>query len=198
MRKILNPFTKKLQFIPGFDFNYVTDRYYQSAFYGTGGAAVALGSGILFLFPMTVLKDGGFKALTQQVTVAVNGAKMRCGLYKDQGGVWDSPIKDLVVDAGEQTFSGTGAQTYEQVIDQYIREEQPLWGAVIMDNGMTLNTYGTNPYGIRRGDADPTSVRPINHYRVTRAYGALPSTITPNQSTEISRNQCPYLLLKSK
>ncbi len=152
--------------------SYVSGRYYQPEHFVNALGTLAITANRLYAVPFRVRATAPFDRLGIRVTTSIDGAKVRTGLFKDLSG---NPAS-LLLDAGEATLSGTGAQDASMTIAQVLNYPTWVWLAVVSDSAITLTAASTSNVLPLLGDTAFSDTRNLLGVFGSLTYGAMPST----------------------
>lgn len=151
---------------------YTAGRYYRGqAINNNLTSSFSISANTMYAVPFYNHKSHTFDREGIRITTAVDTAKIRFGIYTSTNGAPDA----LVLDSGEYTMSGVGAQDAEVTISQTLPEGN-YWLVMVSNTAVTGIGAATSAGRPDLGEASLTATIPYNRAEIAQAYGALPAT----------------------
>lgn len=151
---------------------YVAGRYYRGqAINNNLTSSFTITLNTMFAVPFYNHEPHTFDRIGIRISTAVDGAKIRFGIFNDSAGLPGT----LLADCGEFTMSGTGGQDGEVTISQALAEGN-YWLAMVSNTTVTGIGGATSAGRPDLGEATLTATIPYNRMDISYTYAALPAT----------------------
>ena len=148
-----------------------TGKYYTSPIFIGAESALTLTANRIYgiSLPMGNRDTHTFTEIGIRCSTSIDGAKVRLGIYNDNNGVPGT----LLLDCGEFTCSGTGAQDIKKTISQQLITQTNYWLALVSDSAIAVNGCATTSVGRLMGGTAYADTRDITGGFAAFTYGAL-------------------------